>query len=170
MFLLKVVVTVPLSVADSKTILRLVLGLSKAMSTASTDRDHPSVRYASSLATLLHRISRDQEIQSVSVSRAPSPHAPGAPQNPAATSTLFKPDALDLASLMVDWSQPAPPQPPTDLVAEIEALYQSSFSAQSPAATPQASTNPFDFLPSSDPFASILNPDEANFWDSVGGV
>ncbi|KAL3463136.1 hypothetical protein BJX64DRAFT_257665 [Aspergillus heterothallicus] len=166
-FLLKAAVIVPLPSSQKRAILRLIRALTKCMSTASSDPRHPGVRYSSALSDLLGRLYRDQDLQTPSITRPPSPHTVtravddrtdlGLGNAPAGENTL--PALLeDRESTFIA------ERPFQDLASDIDALFglepnYSSF-------TPQTAGEPYTHLPQAEPFSLLFGSNDREFWES----
>ncbi|KAI1616029.1 hypothetical protein EDD36DRAFT_483846 [Exophiala viscosa] len=168
-FLLKSAMIVPLPPSQKRAILRLIRALIKCMSTASSDPKHPGVRYSSALERLLGRIYRNQELQSLGVTRPPSPRV-GTDINansnePAIINTRLH--GNDLSPLLGSKESPFVAERPLQaLAADIDALFD--FAPDDPGVDLQLAAGDGDLstiLPPSDIFAPLFSNYDQDFWE-----
>ncbi|KAK5061941.1 hypothetical protein LTR44_003316 [Exophiala sp. CCFEE 6388] len=168
-FLLKAAIIVPLPPSQKRAILRLIRALIKCMSTASSDPRHPGVRYSFALERLLGRIYRNQELQSLGVTRPPSPRM-GTDMNVNSTEPAninSRNHGRDLSPLLGSKESPfVAERPLQDLAADIDALFD--FAPDDPGVNLQLPAGDSDLsaiLPSSDIFAPLFSNYDQDFWE-----
>ncbi|KAL1412259.1 hypothetical protein Q8F55_000002 [Vanrija albida] len=165
-FLLKASVIVPLPQSQKRTILHLVRTLTKNMSSASLDPNHPAVRYSSALRSLLGRVCRDQDLQSPGSTRPSSPR-------PRQASPVDQAHAYpDLSSILGSMETSFVPERPFhNVAAEMDLLLGLPPGDVSFNLTPTAAEGDLSgLLPPSDPFASFFSNEDGHLWEAISST
>lgn len=156
---------VPLPQSQKRTILHLVRTLTKSMSSASLDPNHPAVRYSAALRSLLGRVCRDQDVQSPGSTRPSSPRRQATPVDQAHAYP-------DLSSILGSIETPFVPERPFhNVAAEIDLLLGLAPVDVSINPTPTSGEGALTgLLPPSDPFASFFSNEDGHLWEAISST